>query len=76
KKEEKGKKERRERGRTGKGRKRKQANDQTWKRRKYCAILALVVKNCDTKFRNVDQANNELKRLLGMVEEGRTVSGT
>ncbi|TAZ20688.1 hypothetical protein ELH77_18965 [Rhizobium ruizarguesonis] len=54
----------------------KPAADQTWKRRKYFAILALVVKNCDTKFRNVDQANNELKRLLGIVEEGRTVSGT
>jgi hypothetical protein len=53
----------------------KPAADQTWKRRKYFAILARVVKDCPTKFRNVDEANNELKRLLGITEEGRTVGG-
>jgi hypothetical protein len=53
----------------------KPAADQTWKRRKYFAILARVVKDCPVKFRTVDALNNELKRLLGITQEGRTFGG-
>lgn len=50
-------------------------NSQSKLRRKYWAILAAVVANCDVPWKTVKQASDALKRTLGVIEEGMTITG-
>jgi hypothetical protein len=44
-------------------------------RKKYWAILARVVKDCPSPWKDIDDASNELKRVLGIVRRGYQISG-
>lgn len=51
-------------------------DSQSWKRKKYWAILGRVVRDCPSPWKTVKEASNELKRALGVVDMGTTISGT
>ncbi|WP_457662109.1 hypothetical protein [Sinorhizobium medicae] len=45
---------------------------QSKKRRKFWAILGLVIKNCETPWRTVKDAANAIKRTFGLMDDGGT----
>jgi len=45
---------------------------QSKKRRKFWAILRLVIKNCETPWRTVKDAANAIKRTFGLMDDGGT----
>ncbi|MDX0428026.1 hypothetical protein GOL30_11085 [Sinorhizobium medicae] len=45
---------------------------QSKKRRKFWAILGLVIKNCNTPWRTVKDAANAIKRTFGLMDDGGT----
>ncbi|MQW69779.1 hypothetical protein GHK50_19250 [Sinorhizobium medicae] len=45
---------------------------QTKKRRKFWAILGLVIRNCNTPWRTVKDAANAIKRTFGLMDDGGT----
>lgn len=46
---------------------------QSKRRRQFWAILALVIKNCDTPWRTVKDAANACKRTFGLMDEGGAI---
>jgi hypothetical protein len=51
-------------------------DSQSWKRKKYWAILGRVVKDCATPWDSVKEASNALKSALGVTDDGHTLAGT
>jgi hypothetical protein len=51
-------------------------DSQSWKRKKYWAILGRVVRDCATPWDTVKEASNALKSALGVTDDGHTLSGT
>lgn len=50
-------------------------DSQSWKRKKYWAILNRVVTDCRTPWKNSAEASQALKLALGIVDQGLTISG-
>jgi hypothetical protein len=50
-------------------------NPQSKLRKKYWAILTRVVKDCPSPWEDVENASNELKRVLGIVRTGYQING-
>lgn len=48
---------------------------QSKKRRKFWAILGLVIKNCETPWRTVKDAANAIKRTFGLMDDGGMIGG-
>lgn len=48
---------------------------QSKKRRKFWAILGLVLNSCETRWRTTKDAANDIKRFFGLVDEGGTIGG-
>jgi hypothetical protein len=48
---------------------------QTWRHRKFFAIVRQVIKSCPTPWKTIDQAVEAIKLALGYVNLGKTISG-